>query len=107
MMENMTQGTMDISKVQPFVYGFSMRVGPDGKPHIEKFGNTEASPFDMSARAPAGGSSEAPGGSREPLTDVIEGSETIVWLNTDGDLAADSVIRLAGAPLIGADNFLP
>ena len=36
----------------------------------------------------------------------IEGSETVVWINTDGDLAADAAIRLAGAPLLGADHFL-
>jgi serralysin len=36
----------------------------------------------------------------------IEGSETIVWLNTDGDLDAEAAIRLAGAPLLGMDHFL-
>jgi Ca2+-binding RTX toxin-like protein len=36
----------------------------------------------------------------------IEGSETVVWINVDGDLAADAAIRLAGAPLLGSDNFL-
>lgn len=49
---------------QPFVYGFSMRVGPDGKPQIQQFGNT----------GPVG---PAPGGVpgevlREPITDVLE-----------------------------------
>ena len=36
----------------------------------------------------------------------IEGSETVVWMNTDGDLAPDAAIRLAGAPLLGSDHFL-
>jgi len=36
----------------------------------------------------------------------IEGSETVVWMNTDGDLDAEAAIRLAGAPLLGIDNFL-
>jgi Ca2+-binding RTX toxin-like protein len=36
----------------------------------------------------------------------IEGSETVVWMNTDGDPTADAAIRLAGAPLLGADHFL-
>lgn len=36
----------------------------------------------------------------------IEGSETVVWMNTDGDLAADAAIRIAGAPLPGIDHFL-
>lgn len=45
----------------PYVYGFSMRVGPDGKPHIEEFGNVpsdEVSAGEISTE-------------REPLTDVI------------------------------------
>jgi hypothetical protein len=29
-----------------------------------------------------------------------------VWMNTDGDLAADAAIRIAGAPLPGIDHFL-
>ena len=56
------------SKGGPYVYGFSMRVGPDGKPHIEEFGNV-----------PEIGVSGAPGISeeREPLTDVIERDKNI------------------------------
>jgi HSP20 family protein len=46
----------------PFMYGFTMRLGPDGKPRIEPFGNT-----------PATHSPEvAVEGGREPLTDLIE-----------------------------------
>jgi Ca2+-binding RTX toxin-like protein len=36
----------------------------------------------------------------------IEGSETIVWINSDWDMEADAAIRLAGAPLLGIDHFL-
>ncbi len=48
-----------------YVYGFSLRVGPDGRPHVEEFGNVpgrigEDSPLD-----------------REPLIDVIEGENEI------------------------------
>lgn len=52
----------------PFVYGFSMRVGPDGKPKIEEFGNV-----------PGAGMLGSPeeGGGREPLTDVIEGDKEV------------------------------
>jgi HSP20 family protein len=43
----------------PMIYGFSMRVGPDGKPKIQEFGNTtDPSNYQESKR--------------EPLTDVIE-----------------------------------
>ena len=44
----------------PYVYGFSMRTGPDGKPVFEEFGNTKPP------------SKEMPSGEREPLIDVID-----------------------------------
>jgi len=52
---------------KPFVYGFSMRVGPDGKPQIRQFGNTK--PWAVGREEEIGG--------REPLTDIIEGDKTI------------------------------
>jgi serralysin len=36
----------------------------------------------------------------------IEGSDTVVWMNADGDLEAEAAIRLAGAPLLGDSHFL-
>jgi HSP20 family protein len=51
----------------PFVYGFSMRIGPDGKPNIEEFGNI---PGILSGEA-------SMPSEREPLTDVIEGEKDI------------------------------
>ncbi len=45
---------------EPFVFGFSMKVGPDGNPRLEHFGNV--------APTPGGVPSEG----REPLTDVLE-----------------------------------
>lgn len=48
----------------PFVYGFSMRVGHDGKPQFREFGNT-----------PRKGVAEL--GEREPLTDVIESGDSV------------------------------
>ncbi|MEM4589528.1 MAG: Hsp20/alpha crystallin family protein, partial [Thermoplasmata archaeon] len=48
-----------MSDVQgPFVYGFTMKIGPDGKPRIEEFGNV-----------PKVGIGELEG-YREPLVDV-------------------------------------
>jgi len=52
----------------PFVYGFSMRVGPDGEPQIQEFGNTKG-------RKRLGGRESEEG--REPLTDVIKEDEDI------------------------------
>jgi len=52
---------------EPYVYGFSMRVGPDGKPHIEEFGNIPGKRI----------GTEEVSMEREPLTDVIEGDKEI------------------------------
>ncbi len=57
------QSSGDIS---PFVFGFSVRVGPDGKPVIQRFGNRPA-----------------PDGLRmtpelEPLVDVIEEDDEVI-----------------------------
>lgn len=75
-MESIMRGDISQTTVNPFVYGFSLRVGPDGQPHIEKFGNTQV-----------GQGQEIPGtgdkarhdrmGRREPLTDVIESEECV------------------------------
>ncbi|MBI5000840.1 MAG: Hsp20/alpha crystallin family protein [Euryarchaeota archaeon] len=76
----------------PFVYGVSMRVGPDGRPVIQRFGNTRPAFDESNARATPdarglsgdqdepektdirqGGDGERQHftGEREPLTDVI------------------------------------
>jgi len=49
----------------PYVYGFSMRIGPDGKPQIQEFGNLP--------RRAIGELGEY----REPLVDVMENDNTI------------------------------
>ncbi len=53
----------------PFVYGYSMSVGPDGKPVIQEFGNVKPSrrPGAFGLEQPA----LEPTDSREPLVDVI------------------------------------
>ncbi len=53
----------------PFVYGYSMSVGPDGKPIIQEFGNVKPSkrPGAFGLEQPA----LEPTDSREPLVDVI------------------------------------
>ena len=32
-----------VREVGPIVYGYSMTIGPDGKPHVREFGNVKAS----------------------------------------------------------------
>jgi HSP20 family protein len=53
------------STEKPFVYGFSMRTGTDGKPQIREFGNT--APYEVDKKIPE----------REPLTDIIEKQDSI------------------------------
>ena len=55
-----------VREVGPIVYGYSMTIGPDGKPNIREFGNVK-SPF-----AGRGGLFEQPSISseREPLVDI-------------------------------------
>lgn len=54
----------------PFVYGYSVKIGPDGKPVIREFGNMkpglseEEQPMSLQER-------------REPLVDVIEDDDSI------------------------------
>jgi HSP20 family protein len=55
-----------VREVGPIVYGYSMTIGPDGKPNIREFGNVKT-PF-----AGSGGFSQQPSISseREPLVDI-------------------------------------
>lgn len=52
---------------RPYVYGFSMSVGPDGKPVIREFGNVRASRRGPRIRE-----------EREPLVDVMEEDKDVV-----------------------------
>lgn len=53
-----------------YVHGFSFRVGPDGKPIIENFGNRPQNPV-------KGGGKPVFTDDREPLTEVVEESKQI------------------------------
>ena len=67
MMDMMTERTLrDNEDLEPFVYGFSMRTGQDGRPVFQRFGD-------------AVGNSESVGNgvSRESLSDIIERGDTI------------------------------
>jgi HSP20 family protein len=56
-----------VREIGPFVYGYSMKIGPDGKPHVREFGNV---------RSPLAGfglgASDKPliSNEREPLVDI-------------------------------------
>ena len=62
LMKGVTRGRMQPGN--PVVYGFSMHVGPDGKPSFQQFGNVDV---------PQGKVKNE----REPLVDVIEGEKEI------------------------------
>jgi len=51
---------------KPYVYGFSMRTGPDGKPIVEEFGNVEMGPKPKVRD------------SVEPMVDVMEREKEII-----------------------------
>jgi HSP20 family protein len=68
--ENLMKGnTQDYEEKGPFVYGFTYRVGPDGKPQFQEFGNVP------STRRGYGNQLE--GDIREPMTDFNEDKEKI------------------------------
>ena len=64
-----TPGGGKVREYGPFVYGYSMTIGPDGKPKVREFGNVR-SPLSSSSRR--GGSFTRPliSSEREPLADV-------------------------------------
>jgi HSP20 family protein len=57
----------------PFVYGYSLTIGPDGKPVIREFGNVK--PFTKPFRAPRLGMEFKE--EREPLVDVLDEGDYI------------------------------
>src|SRR2546430_2258435 len=71
LMDDMMRKAVEMPKAQegasPFVYGFSMSVGPDGKPVIREFGNVEPG-----ARGPLVKEE------REPLVDVMDNGKEVV-----------------------------
>lgn len=105
MMSEMNEGTLFDSEAfeemfrnpegtSPFVFGFSMNVGPDGKPIIQRFGNP---PADEGA---------GPSSSLEPLVDVVEEDDEIIVVAEVPGVERDEIkVRIRGTTLtIHADN---
>jgi len=55
-----------VRELGPFVYGYHIKIGPDGKPEIREFGNIQPSRFGPQIRE-----------EREPLVDVINNNGEI------------------------------
>jgi len=72
MMEEMMRQTFEETSRKsriygPRIYGFSMSIGPDGKPIIREFGNVQPGRFGPKLRE-----------EREPLIDIMEEKEDVV-----------------------------
>ena len=77
----------------PFVFGFSMKVGPDGKPMMQRFGNTP-------------GEGEKMTSDLEPLVDVIDDNDDIIIIAELPGVEKDEIkVRIKGTKLtIHVDN---
>ena len=64
--EDMLHGGIEPNK--SFIRGLSFKIGPDGKPRIQEFGNRPT-------KTPKGNSMISE--EREPLTDIIEGKDDV------------------------------
>jgi HSP20 family protein len=78
----------------PYVFGFSMNIGPDGKPSIQRFGNP---PTDEGVEYSS---------TLEPLVDVVEeDGEIIIVAEVPGVERDEIKVRIKGTTLtIKADN---
>jgi HSP20 family protein len=67
-----------VREVGPIVYGYSMTIGPDGKPRVREFGNVR-SPSSSLSGGGVGGSFTRPliSSEREPLADVTTSSTEV------------------------------
>jgi HSP20 family protein len=80
------------------VYGYSLRVGPDGKPHFREFGNVRP-PKPLLSEEIREAAEQGPGG-REPLVDVFNcDGKTIVVAELPGVSENDIKISLSGRSL--------
>ena len=59
-----------VREMGPIVYGYSVKIGPDGKPEVRKFGNINSFPNIL-------GGGLAVKDEREPLVDVIKGKDDL------------------------------
>lgn len=59
-----------VREMGPIVYGYSVKIGPDGKPEVRRFGNVNSFPNVL-------GGGLAVKEEREPLVDVIKGKDEL------------------------------
>ncbi|AWR96622.1 Hsp20 family protein [Acidianus sulfidivorans JP7] len=82
-------GKGDVKTFGPYVYGFSVTIGPDGKPVVEEFGNVKRL-----------GNKPIISEEREPLVDVIEkGDEVRVIAEVPGVDKNNIKVKVNGVKL--------
>ncbi len=87
--ESMEKFMRNPESTNPFVFGFSMRVGPDGKPFIQRFGNTNP---DVEGAKTAH--------RLEPLVDVMEEDDEIIVIAELPGVERDEIkVRIKGTTL--------
>jgi HSP20 family protein len=67
-----TEGGGKVREVGPIVYGYSVTIGPDGKPKVREFGNVKSLEGSVAGMATPQLTSE-----REPLADVVTSDKDI------------------------------
>ncbi len=92
--EDFEEMARDLEGTSPFVFGFSMNAGPDGRPVIKRFGNPASEPSGERAS------------SLEPLVDVVEEDGEIVVVAEVPGVEKDEIrVKVKGTTLtIHADN---
>src|SRR6187397_846282 len=82
--EYQTSDGAKVREVGPLVYGYSMTIGPDGKPKVREFGNVKSSDSRM-GRTGGMGTHPQITAEREPLADVnVTDTEVKVILEMPG-----------------------
>jgi len=80
-------------EIGPIVYGYSMTIGPDGRPVIREFGNVR--------RTTGKDWREAISETREPLVDVVEGAKEVrVLAELPGARKQDIELTVDGRSLV-------
>jgi len=88
-MKSMFSSLGNMQQGKPFVYGFSMKTGPDGKPVVSEFGNVKP------------GKKAVVRDAREPLVDVMEREKDIVVIaELPGVSKSDIDLEFEGSSLI-------
>jgi HSP20 family protein len=96
--EYQTPDGENVREVGPIVYGYSMTIGPDGKPKVREFGNVK-SPGHMglttSTSAGRGAKPSSTGSGAKPSQQITAEREPLVDVNTN-DKEVKVVLELPG-----------